>query len=828
MTNTPKNSGSAKPIILITGASGNIGTELCKQLKSSYTTIGLDRSESKITDESHRCDLTSADSIALAMSKIKADHGSNIAAVVHLAAYFDFTGKPNPMYQKVNVDGTRNLIEGLKEFEVERFIYSSTMLVHQAGVPGQKVNEKTPIDPQWEYPISKAKAEEVVVENCKDMPYSLVRLAGLYDDKIAVPTLSDQIARIYERDLKSHLYSGDLMAGQAFIHREDMLEMFKCLIEKRNEVPQQHTLLAGEEDVMGYQALQNRLGSLIFGDEEWSTAIVPGSIAKAGAWLETKSEPVVPDAIDQGEKPFIKPFMIDLASQHYHLDITQAKSQLNWKPKHNIYDELETLVKNLKADPPRWYKQNGITPPDWVKTANEKKSNVNNLREEHESHFKAQHQQFLWAHFINMGLALWLISAPFILGYESELMTWSNMGSGVGLLVMSFLALSWRMSWARWVAGAIGLWLLGAPLVFWAPTAAGYLNDTIVGMLVIGFAVCSRPTPGVSRVASETGPNTPPGWGFNPSGWLQRMPIIVLAFVGFFISRYLCAYQLGHIDSIWEPFFSGMPSDPQNGTEEIITSDFSKGWPVPDAGLGAMTYALEIVTGVMGSVRRWRTMPWLVMLFGIMIVPLGVISILFIIIQPILMGTWCTLCLIAAAAMLIQIPYSLDELVATSEFLYRRKKQGRPLLRIFFLGDTDEGKEEEKTDDFERPAWTIIKDMLGGGVTLPWNLALCIPIGIWLMFTRITLDAQGGMANADHIIGSLAITVVITALAESGRAARFALIPLGVALFFTPFIYGASLLAIVSSILCGALFIGLSLPKGKIHNTYGLWDKAVV
>lgn len=138
MTNTPKNSGSAKPIILITGASGNIGTELCKQLKSSYTTIGLDRSESKITDESHRCDLTSADSIALAMSKIKADHGSNIAAVVHLAAYFDFTGKPNPMYQKVNVDGTRNLIEGLKEFEVERFIYSSTMLVHQAGVRVKK------------------------------------------------------------------------------------------------------------------------------------------------------------------------------------------------------------------------------------------------------------------------------------------------------------------------------------------------------------------------------------------------------------------------------------------------------------------------------------------------------------------------------------------------------------------------------------------------------------------------------------------------------------------------------------------------------------------
>ena len=33
------------------------------------------------------------------------NHGSRIASVVHLAAYFDFTGEDNPLYQSVNVDG---------------------------------------------------------------------------------------------------------------------------------------------------------------------------------------------------------------------------------------------------------------------------------------------------------------------------------------------------------------------------------------------------------------------------------------------------------------------------------------------------------------------------------------------------------------------------------------------------------------------------------------------------------------------------------------------------------------------------------------------------
>ena len=113
-------------------------------------------------------------------------------------------------------------------------------------------------------------------------------------------------------------------------------------------------------------------------------------------------------------------------------------------------------------------------------------------------------------------------------------------------------------------------------------------------------------------------------------------------------------------------------------------------------------------------------------------------------------------------------------------------------------------------------------------MTLPWNLALCIPIGVWLMFTRVTLDAGTSMANADHLIGSLVLTVAITALAESGRATRFFIIPLGTALLVTPFFYDTSSLSLISSILCGLLLIALSLPRGEIHNRYGSWDRFII
>src|SRR5690606_19375261 len=129
-------------------------------------------------------------------------------------------------------------------------------------------------------------------------------------------------------------------------------------------------------------------------------------------------------------------------------------------------------------------------------------------------------------------------------------------------------------------------------------------------------------------------------------------------------------------------------------------------------------------------------------------------------------------------------------------FLSRRKKQGRSLLRVFFQGDTDEGKGESIEEDFAQKPAKIFKEVLGGGVTLPWNLAACIPIGIWLMFTRVTLDAGTSMANADHLIGSLVLTVAITALAESGRATRFFIMPLGTALLVTPFFYDTSMVSL--------------------------------
>jgi nucleoside-diphosphate-sugar epimerase/uncharacterized membrane protein len=816
-----------KPIVLITGAAGSIGRALTEELAPDYYVVGFDMKARGSAHPLIEVDLTSDASVEHALEQFARGYGKKIAAVVHLAAYFDFTGEENPLYDKVNVEGTRRLLRALQEFEVDRFIYSGTMLVREAGDPGERIDEETPVAPKWAYPKSKAEAEKIIRRDHGKIPYLILHLAGLYDDESAVPTLSQQIARIYEEDFKSRFYSGDVRVGQAFIHRDDMMRLFRKAVTHRAKLPEELTIVAGEPEAVSYEALQNRIGELIHGEAERQTLSVPKPLAKAAAWLEEKAEPLVPDDFDQGEKPFIRPFMIDMADDHYALDISRAQKMLGWKPRHDISGTLPKIVAALKRDPVAWYEKNKVTPPDWMLQAAARNRNPDELRSRHNADFRSKHQDNLWAHLANMALGSWLVTSPATLGYGGTWLGVSDIVSGVALVLFGCLSLSWRLSAARWAAAVVGLWLLAAPLVFWTPSAAGYLNGTLVGTLAIAFAVLLPPAPGISPVAALTGPDIPPGWSFNPSSWPQRLPVILLAFVGLYFSRYLAAYQLGHIDTVWEPFFSGSP-DPKNGTEEIITSSVSEAFPVPDAGLGAAVYVLEILTGVIGSRQRWRTMPWLVTLFGVMIVPLGVVSIGFIIIQPIVIGTWCTLCLIGAAAMLVQIPYSVDELAATLEFLWRRKKAGAPVLKIFFTGDTDKGERKEEAGDFERPPAAILRDAVTGGVGLPWNLGLCILIGIWLMFTRLTLGVDGSIANTDHLIGSLVLTATVTALAEIARPVRLLNTGFGMALLIVPFVLGAPWISIASSTVCGILLILLSLQRGRIREKWGSLGRYII
>src|ERR1044071_4613164 len=141
-----------------------------------------------------------------------------------------------------------------------------------------------------------------------------------------------------------------------------------------------------------------------------------------------------------------------------------------------------------------------------------------------------------------------------------------------------------------------------------------------------------------SSIRVEASAALPPGSRRNPSGWPERLIAIALASAGFAIALYLALYQWGIIRDVWEPFFG-------NGSYLVLHSGLSRLLPVPDAALGALGYAAEFITGLIGGGQRWRTLPWMPVVFGIVAIGMAVVSTILIICQPLIAHGWCTLCL---------------------------------------------------------------------------------------------------------------------------------------------------------------------------------------
>jgi hypothetical protein len=430
---------------------------------------------------------------------------------------------------------------------------------------------------------------------------------------------------------------------------------------------------------------------------------------------------------------------------------------------------------------------------------------------------RQQRQRELWSTFAVMILGLWLVSSPATFGYEDVAMRINDIASGVLLIITGLLSINLHRTWAPWATCAIGIWLLFAPLVLWASSPAAFANDTFVGAFAIA---CSILIPGMPGMRMLPGPTTPPGWSYNPSDWLQRAPVIALGIISFFISRYLAAYQLGYIDHAWDPIFG-------NSTVTVLDSKVSRAWPVSDAGFGAVSYMIEALSGFMGARSRWRTMPWMVLMFGVLVIPLGIVSIALVVMQPVMVGYWCTLCLVTALFMLVMIPLALDEIVAMGQFMADVRRKGKPFWVNFWKGGSPDMEQSEEDDQgrttFHSPPGEIVRAGVLG-MTVPWNLLAATLFGFWLMAAPAVFGATGFAADSDHLVGPLVAVIAVVAMAEPVRFLRYGNVLTGLWLIAAPWILsGATTGSTVNDIIVGAILMALSIPRGPILQRYGGW-----
>jgi uncharacterized membrane protein len=81
-------------------------------------------------------------------------------------------------------------------------------------------------------------------------------------------------------------------------------------------------------------------------------------------------------------------------------------------------------------------------------------------------------------------------------------------------------------------------------------------------------------------------------------------------------------------------------------------------------------------------------MPWIVLLFGVAVGPLGAVSVALVILQPVVFGSFCSLCLASAVVSVLLVGPAMDEVLASLQHLRRVAADGRSVWRAFWgLGE---------------------------------------------------------------------------------------------------------------------------------------------
>lgn len=166
--------------ILLTGATGLVGARLLPRLvEAGFACRALVRRDKQVPEGVERAEGDILDPASL----VAAVQG--VTAIIHLAAVLR-TQDPDEIW-KVNVDGTRNLIDAAKANAPDaRFIMASTGLVYNADSP-RPAREDDVCAPTMTYPQSKVAAEALLRES--GLNWSIQRFGFVYgyaDEHIAM------------------------------------------------------------------------------------------------------------------------------------------------------------------------------------------------------------------------------------------------------------------------------------------------------------------------------------------------------------------------------------------------------------------------------------------------------------------------------------------------------------------------------------------------------------------------------------------------------------------------------------------------------------------
>lgn len=345
--------------VLVTGATGFIGGRLVEKLtlEKNAHVRALVRNFRSASWLSRTCaeiipgDLNDAQAVSQAVQ--------GCSAVFHCAA--DVSQDYASSY-RVNVDGTRNLLEAAQESSVERFLHVSSVAVHADPPAGQAVTEETPFitDKTNVYACTKLLGEQIAAGFAHDHPLHVTILrptivfgprASLWTVDYAVRLLKDQIA-----------LSPSIRGKQNFVYVDDVIQAL--LLAAEASIPGGEAFIIGAEHSLTWPEYLGLYAAIVGKPlQQWplgllkSSAIIFGILDQNIERLRAHPRPWKAPIIFgmRGTRRVLRPFRrintweLGFYQEQHEYKIDKAMRMLGFQPAKDTQPILNDIAVWLKA-----------------------------------------------------------------------------------------------------------------------------------------------------------------------------------------------------------------------------------------------------------------------------------------------------------------------------------------------------------------------------------------------------------------------------------------------------------------------------------------------
>jgi len=343
--------------IVLTGASGFIGSALAVELQRHWRVVAIDRREhspalkrATPNAEWHDCDI--ADQSKLAEIFNDAGRRSSELIVVHFAAFYHFDLDAHPEYARTNVAGTENIVNAALAAKAKLLIFASSLAAVEIPQNGEPVHESSPIGGIIPYAWSKAQGEAIVAKQAAKLPCALLRIGAVFSDWAELPFLHSLIQLWGANGLMSRIIPGAGRTALPFIHRDDLAALVLKIIECRKTLDACETLLASQHGSVSHHEIYARICQ-IRGIAR-KPLYVPKLLARNGLRLQRLF------GLLTGNVPYERPWMLDYLDRPMIADTSYTRGKIGWdcRAEYGLLQRLPLILQNYQTKPDEWIERN--------------------------------------------------------------------------------------------------------------------------------------------------------------------------------------------------------------------------------------------------------------------------------------------------------------------------------------------------------------------------------------------------------------------------------------------------------------------------------------